>query len=146
MSSYFSSVYEKVRPGGRFLNHCITRFKSTERALDKGGFIDRYVFPDGELSAVGPLVTHMHDAGFEVRHVEDLREHYAKTCGAWAANLEANWDEAVSEVGEGRARVWLLYLTGSRLNFERNQIELHQILGVKLDGDDAHYPLRPVFQ
>jgi cyclopropane-fatty-acyl-phospholipid synthase len=52
----------------------------------------------------------------------------------------------VAEVGEGRARVWLLYLTGSRLNFERNQIELHQILGVKLDGTDAHFPLRPQFQ
>ncbi len=145
MPSYFASIHEKVRPGGRFLNHCITRPRSTDPAIDKGGFVDRYVFPDGELSAVGPLATNMHDAGFEVRHVENLREHYGMTCAAWGVNLEANWDEAVAEVGEARARVWQLYLAGSRLNFERDEIELHQILGVKLDGENAHMPLRPNF-
>ena len=145
MPSYFASIHEKVRPGGRFLNHCITRPHSTDPAIDKGGFVDRYVFPDGELSAVGPLATHMHDAGFEVRHVENLREHYGMTCAAWGVNLEANWAEAAAEVGEARARVWQLYLAGSRLNFERDEIELHQILGVKLDGENAHMPLRPNF-
>jgi cyclopropane-fatty-acyl-phospholipid synthase len=146
MPAYFASLYEKVRPGGRFLNHCITRPKSTDKAIDKGGFIDRYVFPDGELTAAGPLATFMQDAGFEVRHLENLREHYAMTCAAWGVNLEANWDEAAAEVGEARARVWQLYLAGSRLNFERDEIELHQILGVKLDGENAHFPLRPQFQ
>jgi cyclopropane-fatty-acyl-phospholipid synthase len=146
MPAYFASLYEKVRPGGRFLNHCITRPKSTDKAIDKGGFIDRYVFPDGELTAAGPLATFMQDAGFEVRHLENLREHYAMTCAAWGVNLEANWDDAAAEVGEARARVWQLYLAGSRLNFERDEIELHQILGVKLDGENAHFPLRPQFQ
>jgi cyclopropane-fatty-acyl-phospholipid synthase len=145
MPDYFASLYEKVRPGGRFLNHCITRPKSTDKAIDKGGFIDRYVFPDGELTAAGPLATFMQDAGFEVRHLENLREHYGMTCAAWGVNLEANWDEAAAEVGEARARVWQLYLAGSRLNFERDEIELHQILGVKLDGENAHMPLRPNF-
>ncbi|MDX6228751.1 MAG: cyclopropane-fatty-acyl-phospholipid synthase [Frankiales bacterium] len=145
MPAYFASLYEKVRPGGRFLNHCITRPKSTDKAIDKGGFIDRYVFPDGELTAAGPLATFMQDAGFEVRHLENLREHYGMTCAAWGVNLEANWAEAAAEVGEARARVWQLYLAGSRLNFERAEIELHQILGVKLDGENAHMPLRPNF-
>ena len=76
------------------------------------------MFPDGELHEVGKVVSHIQAAGFEVRHVEDLREHYALTLRRWVANLEANWDEAVAEVGEGRARVWRLYMAASAINFE----------------------------
>ena len=74
----------------------------------------------------------MQDNGFEVRHEENLREHYAMTLRDWCANLDAHWDAAVAEVGEGTARVWGLYMAGSRLGFERNRIQLHQVLGVKL--------------
>jgi cyclopropane-fatty-acyl-phospholipid synthase len=84
----------------------------------------------------------MHDTGFEVRHEENLREHYAKTLAAWCVNLDAHWSEAVQEVGQGTARVWRLYMAGSRLGFDRNQIQLHQMLGVKLDGIRSHMPLR----
>ena len=77
----------------------------------------------------------MQDAGFEVRHEENLREHYAHDARGWCANLDEHWDEAVAEVGEGTARVWRLYMAGSRLGFERNKIQLHQVLGVKLDDD-----------
>ena len=108
-----------------------------------GAFIDRYVFPDGELIALGPIVKEMQDVGFEVRHTENLREHYALTLAAWGRNMDAHWDEAVEEVGEARARVWRLYLAASRLGFERNNIQLHQVLGVKLDGTKSHMPLRP---
>ena len=109
-----------------------------------GGFINRYVFPDGELEGPGYLMTVMNDNGFEVRHEENLREHYAKTLAGWCANLDEHWDEAVAEVGEGTARVWRLYMAGSRLGFERNQIQLHQILGVKLGADGTSgMPLRP---
>ena len=94
-----------------------------------GGFINRYVFPDGELEGPGHLMTAMNDTGFEVRHEENLREHYALTLADWCANLEAHWDEAVAEVGPGTARVWRLYMAASRLGFERNQIQLHQMLG-----------------
>ncbi len=143
LAGYFRFLRSRLRPGGRLLNHCITRPTTTERTRTDA-FIDRYVFPDGELEAAGTLMSAMQDNGFEVRHEENLREHYARTLAGWCANLAANWDEAVREVGRGRARVWELYMTGSRLGFERRTIELHQILGVRTDDDgDAAFPLRP---
>ena len=144
LPGYFRFLYGKLKPEGRLLNHCITRIDSTEPARRSDGFIYRYVFPDGELEAPGYLVSLLHDAGFEVRHEENLREHYAKTLAGWCANLDQHWEEAVAEVGEGTARVWRLYMAGSRLGFERNQIQLHQALGVRLGQDGASgMPLRP---
>src|SRR5487761_402902 len=144
LPGYFGFLYGKLKPGGRLLNHCITRPDDSEPARRRGGFINRYVFPDGELESPGYLVSQMHDAGFEVRHSENLREHYAKTLAAWCANLEAHAEEAVAEVGDGTARVWRLYMAGSRLGFERNQIQLHQVLGVRLSaGGVSGMPLRP---
>jgi cyclopropane-fatty-acyl-phospholipid synthase len=144
LPGYFSFLYGKLKPGGRLLNHCITRTDNTEPARRPDGFIYRYVFPDGELEAPGYLVSLMHDAGFEVRHEENLREHYARTLADWCANLDEHWDEAVAEVGEGTARVWRLYMAGSRLGFDRNQIQLHQVLGVRLGANgDSGMPLRP---
>jgi cyclopropane-fatty-acyl-phospholipid synthase len=141
---YFAFLNGKLRPGGRLLNHCITRPDNVDPSIRKGGFINRYVFPDGELESPGYLVSVMHDAGFEVRHEENLREHYAKTLAGWCANLEEHWDEAVAEAGDGTARVWRLYMAGSRLGFERNQIQLHQVLGVKTEPDGrSGMPLRP---
>ncbi len=92
---------------------------------------------------MGTLVSAMNDNGFEVRHEENLREHYALTLAGWCRNLEEHWDEAVAEVGLQRARVWRLYMAACQLGFERNVVQLHQVLGVRLDGTDAHYPLRP---
>jgi cyclopropane-fatty-acyl-phospholipid synthase len=144
LPGYFSFLYGKLRPRGRLLNHCITRPDNTGPNVVKDGFINRYVFPDGELEGPGYLTSLIHDTGFEVRHQENLREHYAMTLAGWCANLDEHWDEAVAEVGEGTARVWRLYMAGSRLGFDRNQIQLHQILGVKLDADgEAGMPLRP---
>ena len=142
--SYFSFLLGKLNAGGRLLNHCITRPTTPSRPIRRGGFINRYVFPDGELEGPGYLISLMHDTGFEVRHEENLREHYAKTLAAWCANLDAHWDEAVAEVGQGTARVWRLYMAGSRLGFDRNHIELHQVLGVRLHADGTSgMPLRP---
>ncbi len=144
LPGYFEFLLGKLKPEGRLLNHCITRPDSSEPATRKGGFINRYVFPDGELEAPGYLVSLMHDTGFEVRHEENLREHYAKTLAAWGANLDAHWKEAVAEVGEGTARVWRLYMAGSRLGFDRNNIQLHQVLCAKLTADGVSgMPLRP---
>jgi cyclopropane-fatty-acyl-phospholipid synthase len=143
LPSYFSFLAGKLRPQGRMLNHCITRPTTTE-PNHFGGFIDRYVFPDGELEGVGLIISAMQDHGFEIRHEENLREHYAKTLAGWCANLSEHWDEAVAEVGAGRARVWALYMAGSRLGFERHTLELHQVLGVKVDAAGHNgMPLRP---
>ncbi|MFF0818031.1 class I SAM-dependent methyltransferase [Rhodococcus sp. NPDC003318] len=141
--AYFKFIKSKLRVGGLMLNHCITRpdNKHTARA---GGFIDRYVFPDGELTGSGRIITEIQDIGLEVRHEENLRESYALTLAGWCRNLEANWDECVAEVGEGTAKVWGLYMAGSQLGFERNVIQLHQVLAVRLGADgDAQLPLRP---
>jgi cyclopropane-fatty-acyl-phospholipid synthase len=144
LPGYFSFLQSKLRPEGRLLNHCITRPDNAQPARRAGGFINRYVFPDGELEGPGYLVSLMNDAGFEVRHEENLREHYALTLAGWCANLDAHWDEAVAEVGDGTARVWRLYMAGSRLGFERNVVQLHQVLGVRLgDEGESGMPLRP---
>jgi cyclopropane-fatty-acyl-phospholipid synthase len=144
LPAYFTFLNGKLRPEGRLLNHCITRPDNTGPTHVSAGFIYRYVFPDGELEGPGYLMSLMNDCGFEVRHSENLREHYALTLAAWCANLDAHWDEAVAEVGQGTARVWRLYMAGSRLGFERNQIQLHQILGVRLGSNgESGMPLRP---
>lgn len=147
LPGYFRFLYDKLVPGGRLLNHCITRPNNLEPASRRRHFINRYIFPDGELEGVGHLISVMHDVGFEVRHEENLREHYARTLAGWSANLEAHWDKSVAEVGLGRARTWRLYLVGSRIGFERNQIQLHQVLCAKPDADGrSHAPLRPVWE
>jgi cyclopropane-fatty-acyl-phospholipid synthase len=141
-ASYFAFMRDKLVPGGRLLNHCITRPDNS--VTDTGAFIDRYVFPDGELTGSGRIITHIQDLGLEVRHEENLREHYALTCKGWCENLVANWDECVREVGEGTAKVWGLYMAGSRIGFERNEIQLHQVLAVKPDENGrSGFPLRP---
>src|SRR3954449_4284242 len=140
--AYFSFIRDKLVPGGRLLNHCITR--PDNNAKGTGAFIDRYVFPDGELTGSGRIITGIQDVGMEVRHEENLREHYALTLKGWNRNLVDNWDECVRETDEGTAKVWGIYMAGSRLAFERNEIQLHQVLAVRPDQDGrAHLPLRP---
>lgn len=142
--SYFRFLQSRLRPGGLLLNHCITRPGNRSRAT-AGMFIDRYIFPDGELTGSGRIISEAQNAGLEVLHEENLRRHYVMTLRDWSANLVANWDAAVSEVGVATAKVWGLYLAGSRLGFESNTVQLHQVLAVKpgRDGDDGGLPLRP---
>ncbi|MGO8904472.1 MAG: class I SAM-dependent methyltransferase [Solirubrobacteraceae bacterium] len=131
LGSHFQAMAARLRPGGRMLNHTITRSSNRERQRT-GPFIDRYVFPDGELQGVGTVIGAMHDHGLEVRHEENLREHYAMTLREWGANLESHWQQAVAEVGERRARVWRLYMAVARVGFDLSRIQIHQILGVRL--------------
>jgi cyclopropane-fatty-acyl-phospholipid synthase len=144
LPAYFRLLFAKLRPGGRLLNHAIMRPTTTARARFARGFINRYVFPDGELHGVGHVISVMQDTGFEIRHEENLREHYARTLAAWCANLDRRWDEAVAETGLATARIWRLYMAGSRLAFERHRLELHQVLAVRPDAAGrSGMPLRP---
>ena len=144
--AYFSFLREKLRPGGRLLNHGITRPDNKHAGLPRRGFIGRYVFPDGELTGSGDIVSAMEDANLEVQHHENLRVHYARTLQAWCDNLVDNWDECVAEAGLATAKVWGLYMAGSRLGFERNGIQLHQILATRTgDNGRSGYPLRHDF-
>ncbi len=128
MAEYFSTLHGLLRPRGRLLNHAISSVGGSR--IDRRSFTGRYVFPDGELIDVGDTVRAMESAGFEVRDVHSLREHYARTLRCWVANLEADWDRAVALVGERRARVWRLYMAGSAVGFVDGGINVHQVLGV----------------
>ncbi|PTM89396.1 cyclopropane-fatty-acyl-phospholipid synthase [Dietzia psychralcaliphila] len=143
---YFTRLHGYLRPGGRLLNHCITRPDNT-RITKAGGFIDRYIFPDGELAGAGTIHLEAENAGFEVVHEENLRQHYAYTLRDWCANLVDHWDEAVEEVGEPMAKLWGLYMGACQYGFEHNKIQLHQILAVRL-GDTMTWdvPLRQWWQ
>jgi len=133
MATYFEVLHRRLAPQGRLLNHAISSVGGSR--LRGRSFMGRYVFPDGELVDVGEVVLGMERAGFEVRDVESLREHYARTLRAWVANLEAGWDRAVSVVGERRARIWRLYMAASAVGFEDGGLNVHQVLGVRRDGD-----------
>ncbi|GAA3191558.1 MULTISPECIES: cyclopropane-fatty-acyl-phospholipid synthase family protein [Streptomyces] len=144
-AEYASALYALLKPGGRLLNHQIARRPlDDEDTYHVDEFIDRYVFPDGELAPVGRTAGALEDAGFEVRDVEVLREHYALTLRRWVANLEARWKEAVRLTTPGRARVWRLYMAASALSFERNRIGVNQVLAVRTpDSGASGLPLRP---
>jgi cyclopropane-fatty-acyl-phospholipid synthase len=125
---YFEILRAQLRPGGRLLNHAIS--VPGGFTLGHRSFAHRYIFPDGELADVGDVALAMERAGFEVRDVESLREHYARTLRHWLANLERNWDSAVADVGVALARTWRLYLAGSAVNFDSGELAVHQVLGV----------------
>ncbi len=143
LDEYFGRLFALARDGGRVLNHGISRTPGSRPGFAHRGFIDRYVFPDGELHEVGSVVSRIQRAGFEARHMESLREHYALTLRAWVANLEANWDEAVRLVGIGRARIWRLYMAASAVNFEAGRTQVHQVLAVKAVQGRSGMPRRP---
>jgi cyclopropane-fatty-acyl-phospholipid synthase len=121
--TYFSAAYRLTREGGIFLNHCIVDNGASPRATirqpmrwtgdrlwRRSEFIDRYVFPDFNLLPLGELISEGEKAGFEIRDIENLRDHYAKTCRQWVRRLERRHEDAVAQVGEFRYRVWRLYL------------------------------------
>lgn len=149
LDGYFRQCRSLLRPQGRLLNHGISRPAHTRRKTHgrfsprvlRWSFTDRYVFPDGELHEVGAVVSCMQEAGFEVRHLESLREHYALTLRRWVANLEAGWDDAAREVGAGRARVWRLYMAAAAVGFECNTNQVHQVLGVVSTDGVSGIPL-----
>ncbi|AYV28083.1 class I SAM-dependent methyltransferase [Streptomyces sp. CJ_13] len=141
---YARTLHGLLRPGGRLLNHQIARPpEADESAYRVDEFIDAYVFPDGELSPLAGTVGELERAGFEVRDVEALREHYALTLRAWVARLELHREEAVRLTSPGRVRVWLLYMAACALGFEHNRLGVNQVLAVRSDGSGrSGLPLR----
>ncbi|MEU5506424.1 cyclopropane-fatty-acyl-phospholipid synthase family protein [Streptomyces fungicidicus] len=141
---YATALHRLLKPGGRLLNHQIARRPQRDETTYRvDDFIDAYVFPDGELAPLGSTVTLLERAGFEVRDVESIREHYALTLRGWVANLESGWSRAVALTGPGRARVWQLYMAASALAFERNRIGVNQVLVVRTPESGAcALPLR----
>ncbi|QQC89702.1 SAM-dependent methyltransferase [Streptomyces alfalfae] len=141
---YARNLHALLQPGGRLLNHQIARRpRADESAYSVDEFIDAYVFPGGELAPIGTTVGLLEDAGFEVRDVEAIREHYALTLRAWVGNLEARWAEGRRLTSPGRARVWRLYMAASALAFERNRIGVNQVLAVRTPPSGASgTPLR----
>jgi cyclopropane-fatty-acyl-phospholipid synthase len=152
LTEYFEILRGLLRDEGRLLNHQIGRPPGANRRFGKErpqiarrSFINRYVFPDGELHQIGDLIGAIERIGFEVRHVETLREHYAKTLRCWVGNLESHWDDAVALTSEGRARVWRLYMAASSVLFAAGRLEVHQVLATKSVGGRSGMPWRPAF-
>jgi len=146
LGAYCQTLFALLRPGGRLLNSAISSPPSGEEGIvePRSSFIDRYVFPDGELLPLAMMVDGFERAGFEVRDTENLREHYAQTLRAWVDNLDSNWVAAAGYTSEGRARVWKLYMVGSALGFQSGQIAVNQVLAIKRDaaGESHMAPTR----
>lgn len=140
IDQYFECLRKALVPTGRLLNHAISSKGGSK--LGRRSFVGRYVFPDGELMDVGDTILAMERNGFEVRDVESLREHYARTLKAWVANLETHWDAAVAAADEPHARIWRLYMAGSAVGFTDGGVSIHQVLGVvPTAAGDAAMPL-----
>jgi cyclopropane-fatty-acyl-phospholipid synthase len=139
MPEYVDRLTSLLRPGGRLLNHAIA-WNAGGKHWDRGGFIGRYVFPDGELLGLGEMVGLLETGDLEVLDVEALRQHYALTLRAWVARLEADWEAAVAATSEGRARVWRLYMAACALAFEAGDMGVNQVLLQRRGGEAP--PLR----
>lgn len=134
--AYFKSVRRLLKQDGIYLHHAITRRSkgSLRNTLRKGTeykALIKYIFPGGELDTISMTLANLETHGFLNYDTENLREHYARTCRLWAERLRGRFDEAIREVGEPKARLWLLYLTGCAITFERGSTQIFQTVAVK---------------
>ncbi|MBV9625303.1 MAG: class I SAM-dependent methyltransferase [Acidobacteria bacterium] len=141
LPEYFQVAFGLLKPGGVFLNHAIARAGNRGKTAEPT-FTDIYVFPDGELVPISTMLTSAERAGFEVRDVENLREHYFLTLCHWLRRLEARHDEARNIAGELKYRIWRLYLAGSAFYFQSGKLQLYQSLLVKARYGQSGMPLR----
>lgn len=141
LPDYFRKAYALLKPGGVFLNHAIGDGVRT-RPADGPSFIQEYVFPDSDLPTIPTVLAAAESAGFEVRDVENLREHYMLTLRHWVRRLEAAHDAALAFVDEPTYRIWRLYMAGCARGFERGRMAVYQALLVKPDREGrSHLPL-----
>ncbi len=142
LPEYFERALGHLKPGGVFLNHGIA-LNANLKTMPPGSFIDSYVFPDGETVAINLTLQRAEEAGWEVRDVESLRQHYVLTLRAWVGNLEANREAALKVVDEATYRVWRLYMASSAYGFSTNRITVFQTLLAKPHQDGSlRLPLR----
>jgi cyclopropane-fatty-acyl-phospholipid synthase len=134
LREYFEAAFRALRPGGLFLNHGIADQSPGRKGGRTEGFIEHFVFPDGELVSVSETLELAERSGFEVRDVENLREHYLRTLRAWVHNLEENRARAVAFAGETTYRLWRLYMAGSAQGFRIGRMGLFQSLLARPDG------------
>lgn len=140
LQQYFRLAYKLVKPGGCFLNHAIARAAgAAPRGTDS--FIGRYVFPDGELVTLTDTIAAAESAGFEVRDVENLREHYERTLRCWVQGLRHSRSALLDKVSEKTYRIWLLYMAGSAAAFRRGNIAIYQVLLSRPDRGSSRLPL-----
>ena len=142
LPNYFEAAYAALKPGGVFLNHAISESVVARPDNRDGSFIDHYVFPDGDMPPLPLLLKAAEAAGFEIRDVENLREHYSLTLGHWLNRLDAHRAEALALVDEATFRIWRLYLAGSAHGFCRNHLAIFQTLLAK--GDEKGHTNLPL--
>jgi cyclopropane-fatty-acyl-phospholipid synthase len=144
MPSYFAKIRRLLKPGGLLMNHGITAGGTRNRQLGSGlgDFIERYIFPGGELQHVSYALETVADAGLEALDLENLRPHYGRTLWAWSDGLEAHLTEASRVTRDSVVRAYRLYLAGSAMAFEQGWLSLSQILASRPTGDIADGPMR----
>jgi len=140
LPEYFERAFRLLRPGGAFLNHGIGR-AGNRPAPQQPTFTDVYVFPDGELVPIAAMLDAAEKSGFEVRDLENLREHYALTLQHWLQRLESHWEEVRRMTGEVKYRTWRLYLAGSWHYFRTGKLDLYQALLIKNSQGNSRFPL-----
>lgn len=141
---YFRQVERLLKPGGLLMNHGITAggTRNDQLGAGMGEFIERYIFPGGELLHVSHVLRVMSEAGLEAVDVENLRPHYARTLWAWSDRLEAQLARARELTRESVVRAYRLYLAGSAMSFEQGWISLHQMLASRPNHDTGSGPMR----
>ncbi len=142
LPEYFAKIRALLVDGGIVMNHGITTTDpdNGESAYGGGEFIEQYVFPHGELQHIGNVLKTMQGGGLEVYDVENLRRHYARTCGIWADNFEDNADRIRTLVDAKRFRIWRVYLAGCAYAFANDWVSLYQVVCMKANGDVSTLP------
>jgi cyclopropane-fatty-acyl-phospholipid synthase len=144
LPAYFAKLRRLLMPGGLLMNHGITAggTRNTQLGAGIGDFVERYIFPGGELLHLSHVLEVMAECGLESLDVENLRPHYASTLWAWSDALEGRLEDARRLTPERVVRAYRLYLAGSAMAFERGWISLHQVLAARPSGDLATGPMR----
>jgi cyclopropane-fatty-acyl-phospholipid synthase len=140
LGTYFDKLHRLLAPGGLLMNHGITAGGTANHQLGAGigDFVERHIFPGGELLHVAPVLAAMADAGWEMLDVENLRPHYGRTLWAWSDALEAQLPAARALTSDSALRAWRLYLAGSAMAFERGWLALHQVLAARAGAQSAY--------